>query len=118
MIICPYCAHTSMEGVLFCEECGEVLTGQNIKTTATRTLQNVEISDLVGKNAWGTARIGREASVVIRIRDFTEPVTLGSEDDLMLGRADNTSGVIPALDLTPYGAQEKGVSRVDATIRR
>ena len=36
----------------------------------------------------------------------------------VLGRADNTSTQKPDLDLTPYGALEKGVSRIHAAICR
>src|SRR5262249_54846147 len=44
------------------------------------------------------------------ILDFTQQITLG--------RLVPNSGVQPTLDLTPYGAYEKGVSRVHVTIRR
>jgi pSer/pThr/pTyr-binding forkhead associated (FHA) protein len=36
----------------------------------------------------------------------------------VLGRSDNTSTQKPDLDLTPYGALEKGVSRIHAAIER
>jgi pSer/pThr/pTyr-binding forkhead associated (FHA) protein len=38
--------------------------------------------------------------------------------EAVLGRADEVSGTSPDLDLTPYNALEKGVSRIHAAIRR
>jgi pSer/pThr/pTyr-binding forkhead associated (FHA) protein len=37
---------------------------------------------------------------------------------MILGRADSSSTQVPDLDLTPYGALEKGVSRMHAAIHR
>jgi predicted component of type VI protein secretion system len=37
---------------------------------------------------------------------------------MLLGRSDAGSKTAPTLDLTPYGAQEMGISRQHATIRR
>lgn len=117
MKICPYCAHNNMEGIFFCEECGQALYGSNVASTSTRQLQG-GTGELIGRNSWGTARFNRQAKVIVHIRDAVEPVVLTPQDEMILGRADPTSQNAPSLDLTPFGAQEKGVSRVHAAIRR
>ena len=38
------------------------------------------------------------------------------ESEILIGRRDDSSGVFPQVDLTPYGAAEKGVSRRHARI--
>jgi hypothetical protein len=117
MKICPHCAHSNLEGVFYCEECGEVLFGEYAKAAATKKI-NQATQGLVGKNTWGTARFSMRASVILHIRDAEQPIMLEPADETTLGRADLTSGSRPGLDLTPYGAQEKGVSRLHAAIRR
>jgi len=116
MKICPYCAHSNLEGVLFCEDCGESL-GADGGQTSTKQLERAT-SQLTGKSTWGTARFAREASIILHIRDANDPIVLTPADEMTLGRADPASTSKPSLDLTPFGAQEKGVSRMHATIRR
>lgn len=55
---------------------------------------------------------------MIQIRDTTEPITLKPATRTVLGRHDDTSSSNPDVDLTPFGALEKGVSRRHATIER
>ena len=117
MKICPYCAHVNMEGLLYCEDCGEALTGTQVKTVSTRQLETGGL-DILGKSAWGTARFSREASIILHVRDTAEPIILAPQDETTLGRADAAQPPQPVLDLTPFGAQEKGVSRRHAAIIR
>jgi hypothetical protein len=118
MKICPYCANKNREGMLFCEECGQNLSGNPVNVTLpTKQLQDLP-SELSAKATWGTARFGTDSAVVIHIRDATEPIVLEPARRTILGRLDTTSPQKPDLDLTPFGALEKGVSRVHAAIER
>ena len=117
MKVCPYCAHTNREGVLFCEDCGQSLTTGSPATLPTRQLEQ-PAANLAAKATWGTARFGQDASIIIHIRDASEPIVLQPSKQMVLGRADSNSTQIPDLDLTPYGALEKGVSRIHAAIHR
>jgi hypothetical protein len=114
---CPYCGHENREGTLFCEECGQTLFGDTPGVTVTRQLQNVP-DELGMKATWGTARFNREASIIVHIRDAAEPIVLQPQQETILGRHDPTSQIGPDLDLTPFGALEKGISRTHASIRR
>ncbi len=51
------------------------------------------------------------------IRNMVEHISLADGEILVLGRADLESGFQPAIDLTPYGAQEHGVSRQHAQMQ-
>jgi len=117
MKICPYCAHSNREGMLFCEDCGEILSNNSVNPTSTKQLEG-STSELLGKSNWGTARFSREAAIILHIRDAADPIVLEPSDETTLGRGDAAQKLSPGLDLTPFGAQEKGVSRVHAAIRR
>lgn len=117
MITCPYCAHDNQEGVLFCEECGQPLFGEGAAAIATRKLAGAT-NQLDGKNAWGTARFGQNASILLHIRDNPRPVEIKPQEETILGRHDGSNPSTPTIDLTAFGAYEHGVSRIHAAIRR
>jgi pSer/pThr/pTyr-binding forkhead associated (FHA) protein len=116
MIKCPQCGFENRPGVLFCEECGQSLQGTANAVLPTKKLE--QAGDLAAKATWGTARFGQDASIVIHVRDASDPVILQPSKRTILGRSDATSPQKPDLDLTPYGALEKGVSRIHAAIYR
>lgn len=118
MIVCPYCGHKDREGVMYCEECGQSLQGTAANAVLPTRQLDQSTNDLAAKATWGTARFGQDASIIIHIRDATEPVILQPAKKTVMGRADSTSTQRPDLDLTPYGALEKGVSRIHAAIHR
>jgi hypothetical protein len=92
-----------------------VLVGPN--QTSTKKLDHIT-SQLLGKSTWGTARLDHEAAVVLHIRDAVDPVMLPLVEETTLGRFDQATATRPVLDLSAFGAQEKGVSRLHAAIRR
>jgi len=118
MRTCPYCAHSNMEGELFCEDCGEVLLEGAAARTATRQFDRITSQLMINKSTWGTARFGMESTVIIRVRDVDEPLSVEVEEETTLGRVDPASDSRPNVDLSAFGAQDLGVSRVHAAIRR
>ena len=117
MILCPYCGSENREGMLFCDNCGQGLTDATEGATLpTRRLEQMP-GELSARATWGTASIGEKTSIVVHIRD-AEPVTVRLNEQTVIGRADTTSPRQPDIDLGPYGALEKGVSRMHATIER
>jgi len=116
MKTCPYCNFDNREGVFFCEECGQPFVGN--QAVATSQLMPEDQANSRGRITWGTARFDRTSSIVVHIRDHPDPISLIPKDEILLGRSDNQSNVIPDLDVGPYGAAEQGVSRRHAAIRR
>lgn len=103
---------------MFCEECGQSLHGNPVNATLpTRQFEELA-NELSAKATWGTARFSQEAAVVIHIRDASEPIVLAPAKRTLVGRYDTSSSQRPDVDLTPYGALEKGVSRIHAAIER
>lgn len=117
MKACPYCGHSSLEGVFFCEECGQPFVGK-AEGLVTNQLLTEDAVAFTGRPTWGTARFDRDSSIIIRLHDHSQPISMEPKEELLIGRYDDRSGQGLDLDLGPYGAAEKGVSRRHAAIRR
>lgn len=118
MISCPYCGHGNREGLLFCEQCGHGLGGDAVEPTLPTRQLDDSMADLSARATWGSASFSGASAIVIHIRDASDPVVVELKDQLIVGRADTTSPRQPNIDMTPYGALEKGVSRIHAAIER
>lgn len=116
MIICEHCHHKNPIGELFCQECGKSLVGLKVSATVpTRTI-NTDLDEVSAKSTWGSATVGRTMSILFHISESSEPVVLSPTKRITLGRADSNNENNPDVDLVPYGALEKGVSRQHAAI--
>jgi len=117
MITCSNCSHSNREGMLFCEECGYSLTVDAVggATVPTRRIAD-DPDELSAKATWGTAHYKSGTSIILHIRDAAEPISVKPSQRLIFGRSDQTSPVKPDVDLSSYGALEKGVSRQHAAI--
>jgi hypothetical protein len=121
MLICTYCGHNNLEGVLFCEDCGQNLRGNGniMETLPTRSLEQLGMTnDLRSRATWGTARFSPESAVLLHVADAADPIILQVMERMVLGRTDASNPRKPDLDLSDYGAMEKGVSRMHATLYR
>lgn len=123
MKVCPNCQSGNREGIYFCEECGQNLT--TVTSIATKAFRNstAALADAVispSVATWGTGSFRADSSLIFHVRDFPEPLSVkpNSSTQLVIGRIDPNTGARPDVDLAPYGAQEKGVSRSHATLRR
>ncbi len=65
--------------------------------------------NLIGSSAMGTT-VSRQ-TISLFIRGVIERVVLMEGKPAVVGRSDVKTGYHPDVDLTPYGAQEHGVSR-------
>lgn len=115
---CPYCGQSNREGLYFCDDCGQKLDEDALGTTLPTRQFDKHPFELSARATWGTAHFRSDSAVVIHIRDVPEPITLQPTRRTILGRADASSANQPDLDLTPYGAIEKGVSRIHAAVER
>ncbi len=117
MKLCPSCAYHNREGFLYCEECGYRLMGIVSTELPTREIEFEDMIPSIGPT-WGTARFDAGAEIIFRIHDSNTPISLKPDGETLIGRFDGTNVIRPDLDLTPFGALEKGVSRVHAAINR
>jgi pSer/pThr/pTyr-binding forkhead associated (FHA) protein len=116
MIECKECHHLNRNGTLFCEECGKSLVGLPINATIpTRAIQ-ADVDEASAKSTWGTAHVKQGTALVLRFLNDERPLIVPPTRKVVFGRLDAGSTVSPDIDLTPYGAIEKGVSRQHAVI--
>ena len=115
---CPYCGYKNREGLFFCEECGQGLTDTADSARATHQFDASSDQSSPVKTTWGTASVDQISAIIMHIRNAADPLVIELADAVVLGRADETSPRQPTIDLTPYGALEKGVSRLHASIDR
>jgi hypothetical protein len=108
---CPRCGQYSREGELVCMHCGYVerpnatvtLTGDpsRLRLRKTQTITTTQVST---------------GSIILRIRGMMEQLDMRSINNLVLGRSDHEHGFAPGVDLSAYGAADRGVSRAHATL--
>lgn len=117
MATCPNCSRTIDDDDAICTFCGTLVAG-GAGVFATRSLGDTDFEDTEAR--WGTARFLGRMNLIVRLRDsaasFVYDATAVSE--LVIGRFDHETGTGPELDLTKYGAADKGVSRRHAAIVR
>ncbi len=125
MIVCPSCKHEEFEGALFCNECGAQLPGtpqtgtKNIqRMAATETLQPLRPKPTETRSSSGAPpTTSIDAPIAIYVMDAGQIIPLAGRDEFTLGRSSEQQTVLPDLDLSPFQAYEKGVSRLHASIR-
>lgn len=116
MLICPTCNHQNPEGTLFCTQCGRDLGDVLGDTTIrTRTLVN-DPEDIAARATWGSAQFRKGTAIILHVRDAAEPLMIQPARRIIFGRVDENTTARPDVDLTPYGAHEKGVSRQHAVL--
>lgn len=107
---CPNCHTDNLEGVVFCQHCGVALVPVPISTR-----QINRQGDRVG-----TGTLPADNVVMLHIEGEEIPHTVQLHDVMVLGRFGEPSAEksITYFDLTPYHAEEKGVSRRHARLTR
>jgi FHA domain-containing protein/zinc ribbon protein len=112
---CSYCGYKNRDGVLFCEECAFPLTG-----AADETAKESQMEQVIEQfRRTETDHFGREAILVLHIRNEAEPLVIEiGEGNVAVGRIDSSTGRKVDIDLTHYGALQKGVSRLHAVLFR
>lgn len=111
MQICPHCGTENLEGTLYCQKCGVALGPVPI---STRQLPD----ELLPEQRAGTDQLGPENVVILQVENDETPIVVQLRSELVLGRVTEQSDTTTYLNLTPYGAQEQGVSRRHARLLR
>ena len=65
----------------------------------------------------GTASLGRNREVILLIRGLPERLMLNDDTEFVLGRFNMSSHLDSEVDLSPYGANDRGVSRNHARLQ-
>jgi hypothetical protein len=108
MQICPHCGTENLEGMIFCQSCGVALGAVAL---STRQLESDE-------QRGGTDRLGAENVLVLQLEDDEIPIMVQIRDEIILGRMTEQGDNVTYINLTPYGAEDMGVSRRHARMLR
>ena len=112
MLICPVCGQRYRVGELACPRCGNVL----VKGGKTRQISEAEKAATHLDQPMRSGHASSQASVIFQIGGRSLILPIG--ETITVGRASNLPGdAEPDVDLGPYGADEKGVSRHHLQIR-
>jgi hypothetical protein len=115
MITCLHCKASLMDGTLLCEKCGFSLINVEKHQSMTSKL-NTETNGLKIRSGWGTATLRQERQLLIYVHQMAEPIRVTPKDGFLIGRKCHVTGTFPDLDLGPFEAVEKGVSRRHASL--
>lgn len=110
MQVCPHCGIENREGVLFCQGCGIALGPVPL---ATRQLEED------GSPRMGTDNLGADNVLMLQLEDDeTLPIIVQIREEVILGRMTEQSVHTSYVNLSPYGADDQGVSRRHARLLR
>ncbi|MCZ7543832.1 MAG: FHA domain-containing protein [Anaerolineae bacterium] len=111
---CPNCGKPNHRQEYYCYACGHILAS----APATNRLRG-NYDAMATEERWGTASFGEDRVLVLEPRDGGDPIRVDPElhHEVIVGRSAQGS-VLADTDLTPYKADEYGVSRLHVAIRR
>lgn len=109
MQICPHCGWENFEGIIYCDRCGVALVNLPL---ATRVLSGSQ-----GEQIRGDV-LGPDSVLILQVEQHDSPIMVQIRQDLILGRVTQTGDLTTYINLTPFGADEAGVSRRHARLLR
>lgn len=116
--ICPNCIHQELEGALFCSECGTKLVEQSGLSTAVIRGKDSKLLKLASKTkSPPPPKVTSDAKANLHIVRTGQILPLIGGDEFTIGRVSEGQSILPDIDLTPFEAYTRGVSRLHATLK-
>ncbi len=122
MPTCRNCGHENAYGALSCVNCYALLVEltkdqpSRIESTDTIFVRSAD-HPVLRRSARHAPEVGGD-SVALYIDDRDEPLLIRLSRQAVVGRYSSHSKTQPRVDLTAYGAFDKGISRMHAILRR
>jgi pSer/pThr/pTyr-binding forkhead associated (FHA) protein len=110
---CEECGFDNLEGTMVCEDCGFPI----VKGTSTLALNYDRFSVSEGIRAH-TVMLNETTNVGLEFVGYGERIDILPNQRTVFGRADSGASNVPDVDLSPFGAFDKGVSRIHAALIR
>ena len=110
---CEECGFDNLEGTMVCEDCGFPI----VKGTSSLPLEYDRFSVAEGARTH-TVMLNETTDVRIEFVGYGERVDILPNQRTVFGRADSGVATAPDIDLSPFGAFDKGVSRIHAALIR
>ncbi len=110
--VCPHCGKFNHKTDTYCYSCGHILI---ITKTGTKALDD---KDMDPELRWGTAHFGQASIILLMVRGAPKPIEVTPKAEMIIGRSAENSAMCPDIDLAAYHAENLGVSRLHAALRR
>ena len=108
--LCPNCNKKNKPGEMYCFSCGHILKAP---AGITQPFQELD-----ARARFGTAHFGERSTLYLAIRGAPNPFKIALRDELIIGRSTSQSALGPDIDLSSFGAEKLGVSRLHAALKR
>lgn len=117
MLVCEKCGKENADDAAICHFCGHLMVDAK-EQTSTKKLSNEQDEEI--RHHWGPARYSSRVHFIVNANGTETQLTIDTStvNEIIVGRRDPKTNTGPTLDLTPYGALDRGVSRHHATIIR
>ncbi|HEY71300.1 MAG TPA: FHA domain-containing protein [Anaerolineae bacterium] len=117
MITCPSCKSQAIEGTFFCDNCGAPLVeithdatdAEDTATPSTRVETPLDSND--------ATTLEPSATFGLRLVSTGDVISLQGRRRYTLGLALPDQAVVPDVDLSLFGAEQHGVSRIHTELR-
>ena len=118
MIVCANCNHTNIAGAMFCTECGSPLGVAD--SLVTQDIEPIDTKELARKRRLPATPPSKLLNnwVTLHLVDTGQVLPLAERNEFTLGRISEGQPIMPDVDLSPYQAYSRGVSRLHAVIKR
>ncbi len=100
--------HENPDGSMYCDQCGEELTGATAVGVAPAPAQPDVSAAPAAPVAVGAPRLV--------LKEDGSEFSLEGKSEFLIGREDPVSNIYPDIDLTPHKGEDYGVSRMHAKI--
>jgi hypothetical protein len=120
MITCPSCQHQEYDGEVFCSECGARLWDAYAEPPSTVAFDSGQLVEPIRPPTGSTNPLSiadlQVGQIALSIAGGRQPIVLEGRREYCLGREAQDQQP-PDVNLGPFGAREKGVSRRHASLR-
>jgi pSer/pThr/pTyr-binding forkhead associated (FHA) protein len=118
--ICSACGYVNLPGETFCQNCGVQLAPVASVPPPPPSLASAAAFPVEGIQAAAQEQLQPSSSFgrLILIATRVEIRLPSQKIEVVIGRADPAKAVYPDLDLTPFGGEAQGVSRLHARLIR
>ena len=129
MITCPQCKHEEPEGAFFCSECGARLIRLNgLQTHSINQNNDTQTTipaagkislqeDPLKAASIAPEKLGEDVAISLRVLPSGDTIPLEGQVEFTIGRTSRGQSILPDVDLSPFDAYAKGVSRLHAALR-
>jgi len=116
---CQECGHNNFEGTMVCDDCGFPIV-KIVTTALTNEEPALTLVPMAAPSAAhiGTVILSETSDVSLEVVGFADRIAIAPNQRTVLGRSETNGSNTPDIDLTPFGAFEKGVSRTHAALIR